>query len=495
MHSLRHPLVRALVRPRKPQKTYSGPKKNPQSLVTNIKKTHMASNTLAAAAGGGVWKDDWKQVSAEVERRHEIVQTQIKKSKTVDSVESADAWLPLEWRDDQQQHLVVHIAGRGQQPRSDKAGVQLLAAFRTSDQATEYGSKLYAGMPECHVWRVEMCRWFLLCKTTERQSNSAYVLQKIEQLRQLHDKHKQFRQKDFQQNRQQKQKGPLAQSLDQQRMLKRNRRKQRETRASSRLAALREMKQAAASGTPSRTPSGAPSGTPAAASSAGVTSGGEYTGQIPTAFMVRKQNYAVVSWMKDITPEVMRGSDDMEPACIVWRCFDDYPGAKKWLEEVMCKLVRDYDLEIVDLYEWLYPEHVDREKMQEGFRNKQQEQFMLRRKTDKAEVQDFKHWCEEKKVDTPVLDLDAETPAPTGVPQEPLATWQDRAPIPAVAQPMPIKVNAPIFSVGEVATATSPTHKTHNQPLAVSTDPTQTVATMLHQPVAVQPAPKRQPLQ
>jgi len=436
----------------------------------------------------GVWKQDWKQVSDEVERRHEVVETLIKKNvkRTEPLAEEQQQAVPIpDWQDDQQQQLVVHITGRQQKPRADKAGVQLLASFRTPEQAAKYGQDLYATMPECHVWQVQVGQWFLLCKSIDRQRNNAYVMRKIDQLKQLHNKHKQFRQQDFQQNRDQKQKGPLAQSLDQQKMLKRNQRKRRVTRASSRLAALKLKTSGGISAIP-ETPEVV---TPAVPPKTG------YVGQVPTSFMVRKQNYAVVSWMKDITPEVMRGSDDMEPACIVWRSFDDYPTAKKWLEEVMCKLVRDFDLEIVDLYEWLYPEHVDREKMQEGFRNKQQEQFMLRRKTDKAEVKDFQHWCEEKKVDTPVIDLDATTPEPVAgqVPAEAL-TWQDRAPVPSAEVSAAIKVPAPVFTVGKVAVSSSATNKTHDQALPVPADIQHDVTAMLHTKVQVQPAPQRQPL-
>ena len=59
----------------------------------------------------------------------------------------------------------------------------------------------------------------------------------------------------------------------------------------------------------------------------------------------------------------------------------------------------------MDCYEWLFPEDVDRDKIQEMYRHSEQNKVMLQRKAEADKVVDFEQWCKERKIEPPVVEV------------------------------------------------------------------------------------------
>lgn len=296
------------------------------------------------------------------------------------------------FEDSSQRFLVVNFAHRDQRPKKDRPALRILGAFESEAEADDYIRTAAPLLVGCNMWKLETMRWFMVCKNMMRQQDSSYTLSKIDVLKSLFLADKARRDKEFADMRAAKQQGKTDQSLEKQ---KQKGKEQRQKKLSSRLKALqakaRETKGMRSDPTINET----------------TTAG---TNGVPPSLIQRKQDYCVVSWMRDVTKPAIQCSDDPEPACIVWRLFPTYELAKEWMQGMGSQRIRDFDMEVVDTYEWLFPEDVDREKMQEMYRHSEQNKVMLQRKAEADKVVNFEHWCKEKGVEVPVTEVVADLP-------------------------------------------------------------------------------------
>lgn len=340
---------------------------------------------------------------------------------------------------DHQYWVVVNMAHRDQRPRKERPGLRILAVFGLKDEADldQYTHSAAQSLYGCNIWKMPIRSWFLLSKNHARQTDSMYTSCKIETLRTLYREHKIRRDSEFQKNRESRTQGDTDHSIQSQvnkAQEKFKKRQERQRRAvSSRVKAL-----AARGKTTKATPGDQDGNPPNHADPDLNTSSAVGTNTVPSHLYAMRQQIAVVSWMSDITKQTLQGLDDPEPACIVWQVFDTVETARSWIKDVASKAVRNFDMEVVDMCQWLFPEDVDRDKLIEMHRNDTQDLIMNQKKQETAKVANFKGWCADQNRPVPVTEVVGDLMGPA---TDPLADLdRDRIerkrikPLPAHAQ-------------------------------------------------------------
>jgi hypothetical protein len=357
----------------------------PSSSTTTTGQPKPTGNTTTADFGR---KQTANEIVEEIERRHEVVTSETKQvpPPTALSVNR------LDFEDPDQQWVVVNIAHKGQRPIRERPALRMFGAFSTEQDAVAYSNMAASDLNGCNMWKMKMRQWFLLCKTQDRQVDGEYSRQKVEALKRIHLADRARRDAEFAKNRETRKQGETEQSLLKQ--AQKLAREKKKSKVSTRLKLMLERKK---------------HGGPASLlgnSSLNQSSIG--TNEVPTQLIRRKQDHVVVSFMRDTTKAVQQGREDPEPACIVWRSFAVYEHAVEWVRGAGARFVRDYDLEIVDNFEWLYPEDVDRAQVQESWRHAEQNKIMLQAKAEPGRVAEFEQWCKSKGMEMPVTDVVAD---------------------------------------------------------------------------------------
>lgn len=124
---------------------------------------------------------------------------------------------------------------------------------------------------------------------------------------------------------------------------------------------------------------------------------------------VRNQRYAVMSVLEDYDGE------GAEPGFIVWGAFDSEEDALKYNKCVAAKQLKDHDLAIVAMYEWVYPHLMNSDQVEQLYRNQELHNIMKNRRLSTKRVEDFERECQEKGLALPVTEVvaDLDTPALT----------------------------------------------------------------------------------
>jgi hypothetical protein len=305
----------------------------------------------------------------ELERRDAVVSSEVKNASG--STRNTEVQYDFgTFEDTNEQYVVVNLAHRRQRPEKEMPALRVLGVFSSLREAQDYIKTAAPLLLGCNLWCLEMRKWSLISKTMERQQDPKYSTRKIELLKKMNADDKKKRDADFAKNKEKKQMGALK-TLE----------KPPKT-VSSRSRALEEIQKKTLK---KETSSGAD--------------------DVPSCLVRRKQDYLVISFIRDTTPAVKKKRDDPEPAFIVWRFFATYDMAKEWGKTLGRRYILDYDTEIVDTYEWLFPENVDRSQVQESWSHPEQNKILSQTKAEPERVKDFEQWCKNKGIETPVTEV------------------------------------------------------------------------------------------
>ena len=129
---------------------------------------------------------------------------------------------------------------------------------------------------------------------------------------------------------------------------------------------------------------------------------------------VRNQRYAVISVVED------HESGGEEPGFIVWGAFDSEEDALKYNKCVAAKQLKDHDLAIVNMYEWVYPHLMNSDRVEQLYRNQELHNIMKNARLSKQHVDNFGRECADKGLSMPVTEIvpDLLEPAPTAYHKE-----------------------------------------------------------------------------
>jgi hypothetical protein len=154
----------------------------------------------------------------------------------------------------------------------------------------------------------------------------------------------------------------------------------------------------------------APQTTPEA--SVGFSTGLSEVGNLSRLAEVRLQRFAVVSILPDYTKPADERSQ--EPGLAVWAVTDTEDEAKALIKERLAVNLRDVHLDVVSMYEWLFPTAIDLNSLQEEYRDDKLNQIMQHRKDEAQRVADFRKTCEQEGREVPSIELG--TPGDDGAP-------------------------------------------------------------------------------
>ncbi len=131
--------------------------------------------------------------------------------------------------------------------------------------------------------------------------------------------------------------------------------------------------------------------------------------RLPGTLVLDEQRFAVVSFMHDLSPEVVEGDDDPEPAFMVLAAFHSKDECRRYICNVAADHIEDHDMDVVDMCQWLHPETVGlSEQVSTVYRHKELTEIMSQHKKDACDVDRFKQ--EQEKMGRPVeiKDIGAE---------------------------------------------------------------------------------------
>ena len=214
---------------------------------------------------------------------------------------------------------------------------------------------------------------FLICSSLEHQQNPSYVLNKIEEITSKYMQTLKFHTEEFNENKSKRQQGQTG--LSQREKVK---------KISSRKQLLDKKFEEDS------------------------TKGSE-SGDVSRNADVRNQAVAVVSIIEDTTAPVLNGVEDPEPIVIVWGCFKDEAQAKHYIYNTASKYVRDVMLDVVNMYEWVFPTELSKrvDELDEEFRNPSLSKVMKSRKAQKKSVLSYSEWCAQEGQEPSSLEISA----------------------------------------------------------------------------------------
>ena len=112
--------------------------------------------------------------------------------------------------------------------------------------------------------------------------------------------------------------------------------------------------------------------------------------KLPRTLGVREQSYAVVSFLPDTT----RSSPEF--IFRVYACFEMQSDADRYVRNVAADHVKELDIDVVSLCEWLHPQTVQGKNLpKEVFRAGELDSIMSWHRSQPEEVDKFKRWRDE----------------------------------------------------------------------------------------------------
>ena len=169
--------------------------------------------------------------------------------------------------------------------------------------------------------------------------------------------------------------------------------------------------------------------------------------RLPGTLAIEGQRYMVVTFAKDVSPEVVAGDDDPEFAFMVLAAFDTEAQCNRYVRNVAAEVVQDHALDVVACRQWLHPEAVELEdNVGTVYRQKELTEVMQRKKQDVGEVARYKR--DQERIGTPVVmtDIDVETPV-----DRPMPTRLPVADSDPATGPARITFEADLFGADEYA--------------------------------------------
>ena len=294
---------------------------------------------------------------------------------------------PLPFEDDQQKVILLNITHRQQRPKSKIPGFRICGAFRNIDKLKKHvesvdGVKGYGG---ANLLKADAHKKFLICSSFEKQQNSTYVLNKIKDVTDKYVEILKAHDQEFKNNKEEQKMGQTGLSQHE-KIKKLESQKELDQQFDDELK--KELHKESNTETENKPKN-------------------VETGEVSRNAEIRKQMVAVISIIEDTTPAVLEGLEDPEPIVIVWGCFEDDHQAKHYIYNTASKHVTDVMLDIVNMYEWVYPTQIEEklEEITEEFRNPTLDQVMRTRKQQKSKVDSYEDWLKKENREPSVLEI------------------------------------------------------------------------------------------
>jgi hypothetical protein len=116
-------------------------------------------------------------------------------------------------------------------------------------------------------------------------------------------------------------------------------------------------------------------------------------GEFSAKYMRINQRFAVISMLADTEQAVRLKRRPAEPLFRIYATFPSKKTATAYIKEELSVHVGNYDLDVVDMYEWLYPQAIDPDEIVEEYRNPEINSIMQHAKEEKKTTKQFRQRC------------------------------------------------------------------------------------------------------
>jgi hypothetical protein len=319
-------------------------------------------------------KDLYDQKVGEIERRKKMLEshrstrmTALEPPKIVlDDLESKYGY---KW-------VLINKAHRFLNIQHDRPAFRILGFFRDDESIMEYVIQLKRMQYLDHlgdIHKLPLMKYTVIAKNKERERDAEYTLRKVEQIKNLHFEHDRKANEEFQDNLTKGKIGDMGKSLYKQKKKKTTTRSKALEHAKKNMTMTEKMEQSVAS--------------------------------VPRFAELRNQRYAVIVSLQDFTRGVMKGIDDPEPLVMFIDAFENEDEAKRYIEECLQDYIVNVHLDVVDMYEWLFPEDINPDQITECYRHEELNRIMQERKNQKRELQRFEKKMQHQEKSVPVTEV------------------------------------------------------------------------------------------
>jgi hypothetical protein len=256
--------------------------------------------------------------------------------------------------------ILFNLTHRQQRPQSPFPGFRLLGAFPSQETMKAFIAKHYTDKEDCSLWVTPSHHLTPICTSTEKQTNMLHCQQQVQQLVQLYEKSAKDAEQQF------------TEAVEQQKVPEEKKEKSLWNR--SREAETCEANQA-----------------PPEMVQLPKTS------LLAQDVAVLNQRFAVVIVLRDLRDSVLVRTFDPEPAFAVLDVFEKEEDASFYAQYTATESYPLCSIDVVDMYEWLFPENIKSDEIKEVYADKTLDDIMAGRKDTMANAAEYERWCTETK--------------------------------------------------------------------------------------------------
>ena len=292
--------------------------------------------------------------------------------------------------------------------------LRILGLFRTQEEAVSYGTNtVYPQYNHCDLRVGETNKWHVLARSNEKMLSESHCSEQIGTLLRLHLASLKENQEEFLKNVHERTMGKTGHSVEARK--KKIKKDKKKSRGKGRAAALAHLAKQPGPG-PDQSDNQAKKGKNENNDSISCTQIESSSAKsrkslpvYPAGLTLRSQAFATISFVCDGREPVIKGEQDPEPIFLVYSEYDTEERARKH-SKYLGEHVREFAVDVVDMYEPLGLEMVDTEKIQTDYRHPELQLIMDARKAEPEKVASFERRAKQLGKEYPSTTITPEMP-------------------------------------------------------------------------------------
>ena len=275
---------------------------------------------------------------------------------------------PLPLKQNSQGVFLFNICHKGQRPKSLYPGFRVLGVFPDMTTAADFCNTHYPDSGET-VFASPLHQLIPICDTDTHQGDEVYCRELVNTIVDLHTEEIKSREKEFEENISDQKTGEIGDSIEAKR-----KKTSKEREKNSRVKAVeskfkdtvKDMRKA--------------------------------TQQVTGDKTIANQKFLVIVTLLDIQRAALRGNKELQPTFAVVYAGSDEKTCEIYAKYTATKAYKDCTVDVVPMYEWLFPENVDEEELgKEAYGNDKLNQIMDARKQNNRKIETYKEWFKKSK--------------------------------------------------------------------------------------------------
>jgi len=129
----------------------------------------------------------------------------------------------------------------------------------------------------------------------------------------------------------------------------------------------------------------------------------------PETCRIYDQRFAAVIFIPDLIARSRH--EDPEPLFMFLRAFSTQEACEAYAERIAQPHYSEYSVDVVDMYEWLWPTDIRSKDIKEQYRHGELAQIMERAKIEKNKVLSYEEWCKRKQVKQSPINIPVASPS------------------------------------------------------------------------------------